>query len=105
MEFAGSPETLLECCAQKIEREARPTGRADLLAVSLVLGGLRFPPALLMEFFAGEQTMFESPVLQQFVAKRLHEVILDLLKDRFGTIPQGVTTPLGKFSTRRNCGS
>jgi hypothetical protein len=38
--------------------------------------------------------MFESPVLQQFVAKRLHKVILDLLKDRFGTVPQRVTKPL-----------
>jgi len=38
--------------------------------------------------------MFESPVLQHFVAKRLHEAILDLLKDRFDTIPHNVTKPL-----------
>jgi hypothetical protein len=38
--------------------------------------------------------MFESPVLQQFVAKRFHEAILALLKDRFDTVPQRVTKPL-----------
>ena len=94
MEFTGPAEVLLERCAEKIEREAHPKDRADLLAVAQVLGGLKFPPALLMDFFAGEQTMFESPVLQQFVAKRLHEIILALLKDRFGTVPQRVTKPL-----------
>ena len=38
--------------------------------------------------------MFESPVLQHFVAKRLHEAILALLKDRFDHVPQNVTKPL-----------
>jgi hypothetical protein len=52
MDFARPPEALLERCAEKIEREAHPKDRADLLAVSQVLGGLKFPPALLMEFFA-----------------------------------------------------
>lgn len=94
MEFNGPPEALLERCAQKIEREAHPKDRADLLAVSQVLGELKFPLPLLAEVFGGEQSMFESPVLQQFVAKRLHEAILDLLKDRFDTVPRNVTKPL-----------
>lgn len=38
--------------------------------------------------------MFESPVLQRWVAQRFHEAILDLLKDRFDTVPQKVTKPL-----------
>jgi hypothetical protein len=94
MRFDGQPETLLERCAAKIEREAHPEDRDDLLAVTQVLGGLRFPESLLMEFLGGEQHMFESPVLQRFVARRFHEGILDVLKDRFGTVPQNVTKPL-----------
>ncbi len=94
MEFDGPPESLLERCAEKITREAHPKDRADLLAVSQVLGGLKFPLPLLDEIFGGNRIMFESPVLQQFVAKRFHEAILDLLKDRFDTVPRSVTKPL-----------
>ena len=38
--------------------------------------------------------MIESPILQKFVAGRLHEVILDILKVRFGTIPRDVRKQL-----------
>ena len=94
MHFDGPPESLLERCAEKIEREAHPKDRADLLAVSQVLGELKFPLPLLAEIFGGQQIMFESPVLQHFVAKRLHEAILALLKDRFEHVPQNVAKPL-----------
>ncbi len=94
MNFDGAPEDLLRRCAEKIEQEAHPSRRADLLAVTQVLGGLKFPEPLLAEFLAGEEAMFESPVLQRFVAKRFHESILYLLKARFGTVPRTVTKPL-----------
>jgi hypothetical protein len=94
MDFDGPPESLLERCAEKIEREAHPKDRSDLLAVSQVLGGLKFPLPLLDEIFGGQEAMFESPVLQLFVAKRFHEAILNLLKDRFDTVPRNVTKPL-----------
>jgi hypothetical protein len=38
--------------------------------------------------------MIESPVLQRFIADKFHEVILDDLKDRFGTVPRDVTKRL-----------
>jgi hypothetical protein len=38
--------------------------------------------------------MFESPVLQRWLAQRFHEAILDVLKDRFDTVPQKVIKPL-----------
>jgi len=38
--------------------------------------------------------MIESPVLQRFLAEQVHEVILDLLKDRFKSVPRDVTRPL-----------
>ena len=91
MQFDGPPEALLGRCAEKIEQEAHPKDRADLLAVTQVLGGLKFPEPLLTEYLGGEQLMFESPVLQRFVAGRFHEAILDLLKDRFGAVPRDVT--------------
>jgi hypothetical protein len=95
MDFDGPSEDLLEQCAEKIEHEAHPQEKADLLTVAQVLAGLKFPEPLLNQFFGGNQTMFESPVLQRLLAMRFHEVILDLLKDRFGTIPQDVRKLLG----------
>jgi hypothetical protein len=53
MHFDGPPESLLERCAEKIEREAHPKDRADLLAVSQVLGELQFPRPLFAEIFGG----------------------------------------------------
>ena len=47
--------------------------------------------ARLLRLLGGQQTMLESPLLQKFFAEKLHEVILDVLKDRFGTVPRDVT--------------
>ena len=34
--------------------------------------------------------MFKSRLLQEFLAERVHDVIRDALKDRFGSIPRDV---------------
>jgi hypothetical protein len=94
MEFIGSPETLLARCAEKIERETHPKVRADLLVVSQVMATLRFPDPELLRLFGGRELMIESPLLKKMMAETRHEGILDLLKDRFGTVPQKVTKPL-----------
>jgi hypothetical protein len=84
MHFDGPPESLLERCAEKIEREAHPKDQADLLAVSQVLMGLRFPDPELLRLLRGKGSMLESPLLQQMIAENLHEA----LKARFGTMPR-----------------
>jgi hypothetical protein len=95
MEFNGPPEALLERCAAKIDAEAHAKDRADLFAVSQVIGGLRFAEPELLSLLGGQQAMIESPVLQKLIAERFHSVILDVLKDRFGSIPRDVTRHLG----------
>jgi hypothetical protein len=94
MQFDGPPEALLERCAEKIEREAHPQDRADLLAVSQVLTELRFPHPELVGILGGQRPMIESPLLQRMMAERAHDLIMDLLKDRFGTVPRDVTRQL-----------
>jgi hypothetical protein len=94
MQFDGPPEELLERCAEKIRKEAHPKDRADLLAVSQVMTELRFPHPELLSLLGGEQAMIESPLLQKMIAEKLHDVILDALKDRFGTVPRDVTRHL-----------
>jgi hypothetical protein len=91
MHFDGPPESLLERCAEKIEREAHPKDRADLLAVSQVLSELRFPNPELLSLLGGQETMIESPLLKKMRAGVFHEVTLDALKDRFGTVPRDVS--------------
>ena len=91
MHFDGPPESLLERCAEKIEREAHPKDQADLLAVSQVLLGLRFPDPELLRLLGGKGSMFESPLLQQMIAENLHEAIQEALKARFGAMPRDIT--------------
>jgi hypothetical protein len=94
MQFDGPPEDLLGRCAEKIEREAHARDRADLLAVSQVLAGLRFPDPDLLRLLGGQERMFESPILYKMMAEKIQKVILALLKARFGPVPRDVTKHL-----------
>ncbi len=101
MDFDGPPEELLQLCAAKIEREAHPKDRADLLAVSQVLTELRFPNPELLQLLGGEKPVIESPMLQRLVAKSLHVAIQEALKARFGSVPRDVTRLLGDILDER----
>ena len=90
MKFEGSPESLLEWCAEKIEREALPQDRANLLGITQVLGTLKYPEPLLAELLKGNQTMFDLPVLQKMRAETLRKAILVVLEDRFSPVPPDV---------------
>ncbi len=94
MNFDGPPQVLLERCAEKIEREAHPQDRADLLAVSQVLAPLRFPNPELVNLLGGQRAMIESPLLVKMMAERSHKLILAALKGRFGPVPRDVTKRL-----------
>jgi hypothetical protein len=94
MQFDGPPEELLQRCADKIEREAHPKDRADLLAVAQVLTGLRFPNPELLALLGGKKAMIESPILQKMIAETIQDLILVALKDRFSTVPLDVTRRL-----------
>jgi hypothetical protein len=94
MHWDGAPESLLERCAARIEKEARPKDRIDLLVVSQVLAGLKFPSLDLFSFFGGHNAMIESPLIQKFVAEHDHGLILAILEARFETVPRDVTKSL-----------
>ena len=94
MAIEGSPETLLERCADRIEREAQPGQRTDLLVISQVMAELHYPGLDLLNIFGGRNMIAESRFLQKVIAERIHDLILDTLKDRFGSVPRDVTKQL-----------
>jgi hypothetical protein len=94
MQMDGPAESLLERCADKIEKKAEPSQRIDLLVISEVMAGLRFPELDLTSIFGGQKAMIESPVLKKWQAEVRHTDILDILKDRFHATPRDVTKPL-----------
>jgi predicted transposase YdaD len=98
MNFAGPPEPILRQCREIIDQTARPEEHANLLAVTQVLTGLRYNDPELWAILGGEQTMIESPVIQELLAKAKHKdilnVLLNVLQARFGPVPEDVTAAL-----------
>ncbi len=90
--FDGPPEPMLEECRRRIDRQALPEERANLLAVSQVLMRLKYNDPGLFNIFGGSDIMIESPLIQELVqeavARSHHKGILRLLERRFGTVPQ-----------------
>jgi hypothetical protein len=96
--FAGPPERLLERCREQIERQAGLEERANLLAVSQVLAGLRFTNEDLLSILGGREVMIESPVLRKLIAEELQDALILVLAGRFGTVPTDLTTDLRKIT-------
>jgi hypothetical protein len=94
MHFDGPPEPMLDRCAERIEREAVPSQRTDLLVVAQVMAGLTFPGLDLLTIFGGQKTMIESPIFQKVIAEKIQDLTLEALDDRFGKIPRDVSRRL-----------
>jgi hypothetical protein len=91
MRYDGPPEALLERCREKIEREAHPKDQATLKSVAQVLARLKFPDPELWSLLGGKAVMIESPLIQELRAELVHDVIVEVLKDRFGPVPRDVS--------------
>jgi hypothetical protein len=91
----GPPEPLIQQCKDVIE--ARTTGgtRANLLAVTEILGGLRYDERTLQAILRGGGKMIESPVLQRWLreskAEALQGAVLKALASRFPPVPADVS--------------
>jgi hypothetical protein len=90
MQFDGPPEALLERCREKIEREAHSQEQVSLKSVAQVLAQLKFPNPELWGLLGGKTVMAEFPLIQELKADTAHEIIVELLKDRFGSVPRDV---------------
>src|SRR5262245_46929133 len=72
-QFDGPPEALIQECRERIDRQARPPERANLLAVTQVMARLRYNDPALLSLLGGSQAMIESPLIQELMAKTRQE--------------------------------
>jgi hypothetical protein len=86
-QFDGPPEPVFQRCRDRIDQEAAPHHRANLLAVTQVLTRLRYNDPSLLTILGGSRIMIESPLIQEIVARTRHEYIRYFLEARFGSIP------------------
>jgi hypothetical protein len=84
----GPPEPIFHQCRTRIDQDALPGERENLLAVSQVLAGLRYDDPRLFQILGGREAMIESPVLQQLKSEWTQEgerkTIIKVLAARFG---------------------
>ena len=92
----GPPEPVLRECRARIDAQALPGERENMLAVTQVLARLRYNDPGILALFGGRQSMIESPLIQELEAEFTHkakqESILLVLEGRFGPVPEDIRT-------------
>jgi len=95
----------LEECRRRIDKQALPEERDNLLAVSQVLVQLRYKDPELLAILGGKRIMIESPLINQIVAestqKTMQEAILEFLEARFGALPGDISERLRKVRAQK----
>jgi hypothetical protein len=103
--FQGPPAPILAECRRRIDKQALPEERDNLLAVSQVLVQLRYNDPELLAILGGKRIMIESPLINEIVAestqKTMQEDILEFLKARFGAIPEEISESLRNVCARK----
>src|SRR5205823_3269849 len=65
--YTGNAEALLRECRRRIDEQAPAAERGNFLAVTQLLGRLRFDVPTLAALFGEKQTMIESPFIQDLL--------------------------------------
>ncbi len=97
--ISGSPKPVLEECRARIDEQAPPEKRENLLAVIQFLGRLRYNTEDLSQIFGGVNAMLELPFLDDILekrdAERTRKDILRVLRARLGpSVPREIATGL-----------
>ncbi|QEH37535.1 hypothetical protein OJF2_61260 [Aquisphaera giovannonii] len=100
--FDGPPAPIFRRCRERIDREAPPGERENLLVVSQILASLRYTDERLFQLFGGREAMIESPLLLKLKDEWTHEAaheaacksIIEFLQARFGPEAAGLRSDL-----------
>jgi hypothetical protein len=94
-QYDGPPEPLIQQCKDVIEANTTGGTRANLLAVTEILGGLRYDERTLQAILRRGGKMIESPVLQRWLreskVEALQGVVLKTISTRFPPLPADVS--------------
>ena len=94
----GDPEALLRECRDRIDRQALPQEHDSLLAVTAMMGSLRYNKDVLLNIFGGGGAMLEFPLVTHFANKLANEArredIGNVLAERFGALPPDLANSL-----------
>lgn len=93
-DFSETPSQVIEECRRRIDAEATDNEHQNLLAVTQVLMRLRYNARNLFRIMGGEQSMIESPLIDELIAKTRTDDILDSLESRFGSRPDDLADEL-----------
>ena len=85
----GPPEPVFRECRARIDRDAPPADRENLLAVTQFLARLNYNDPRLFQVLGGNKAMIESPLLKELMAENTRKTkqaaILVVLRGRFGS--------------------
>ncbi len=85
----GPPEPVFRECRARIDRDAPPADRENLLAVTQFLARLNYNDPRLFQVLGGNKAMIESPLLKELMAENTRKTkqaaILVVLIGRFGS--------------------
>lgn len=90
----AAPDVLIHQCRERIDQQAAPDERANLLAVTQVMARLRYNDLGLLKLLGGSEVMIESPLIVEMMAQNSHEIILNVLESRLGTVPPEISLTL-----------
>jgi hypothetical protein len=97
----GPPEPVFRECRARIDRDAPPIDRDNLLAVTQFLARLNYNNPRLFQILGGNKAMIESPLLKELMAettrKTKRAAILKFLVARFGPEARKVRAALGSI--------
>lgn len=102
-DFKGAPESILQQCKERIEAQAAPSEKANLLAATRVMAEMRYNDAQLLNLLGGlpmsmEKVYLASRSVQFFMAKTARETtrkhIFHQLEKRFGPAPEDLAAHL-----------
>jgi hypothetical protein len=109
--FDGPPEIMLETCRQRIEQQAKPEEKDNLLATTHAMASIRYNDQQLLLLLGAtrmslEKVLFNSPATEWLMAEREREAaekaavekarkaLLLVLQARLGNIPEEVQAQL-----------
>jgi predicted transposase YdaD len=97
-QFEGAPEVLIEQCRERIDAQATPEEKPNLLAVTQVMARLRYNDPGLLTLLGGSRVMIESPLIQEMMSTAeaigMQKAILEGLESRIGTVPADVAAAI-----------